>query len=168
MTNLSSAGPPNSSALVGWSRESMPRKLCQISVKNSISSPRIVCVSTGSRGAKMVNGWNGQRLIGNSSSTTCERDSSNPTGGFFWNSIDARTALHFSHQNCVRSSKRKVRGSFVGKRCLQQIRPRGLASNKRDSDVARVWLGGSFPLQFLSLTSRFNEVTFTATSAPTG
>src|SRR6266446_487819 len=125
MTNLFSAGRPSSSALAVSSRESMRRRLCRISANNSISLLRIACVSTGSHDAKTVNGWNGQRLIGNSSSTMCAQDSSNLTGDCFWNSIDARTVLHFSHQNCARFLNRKVRESCVGKRCLLRIRLSG-------------------------------------------
>ena len=102
MTNLFSAGRPSSSALAASSRESMRESLCRIWANNSISLLRIACVSTASHGAETVNGWNGQRLTGNSSSTMCARDSSNLTGDCFWNSIGARTALHFSHQNCAR------------------------------------------------------------------
>ena len=133
MTNLFSAGRPSSSALAASSRESMRRSLCRIWANNSISLLRIACVSTASHGAKTVNGWNGQRLTGNSSSTMCARDSSNLTGDFFWNSIGARTALHFSHQNCARSLNRKARGSFVGRPCLLRIRLSG-----RDSISARM------------------------------
>ena len=125
MMNLFSAGRPSSSALAASSRESMHRRLYRISANNSISLLRIAYVSTASNGAKTVNGWNGQRLTGNSSSTMCARDSSNLTGGSFWNSIGARTVLHFSHQNCARSLNRKARGSFVGRRCLLRIRLSG-------------------------------------------
>ena len=122
MTNLFSAGRPGSLVLPASSRESMLRCLCRISANNSISLLRIASVSTASHGAKTVNGWNGQRPTGNSSSTMCARDSSNLTGGSFWNSIGARTVLHFSHQNCARSLNRKGRGSCVGKPCLLRIR----------------------------------------------
>ncbi len=125
MTNLFSAGQPSSSALAVSSRESMRRRLCRISANNSISLLRIACVSTGSHGAKTVSGWNGQRLTGNSSSMMCARNSSNLTGASFWNSIGARTVLHFSRQNCARFLNRKVRESCVGKRCLLRIRLSG-------------------------------------------
>ncbi len=126
----------------------MRGSLCRISANNSISLLRIACVSTGSHGAKTVNGWNGQKLTGNSSSTMCARDSSNLTGDSYWNSIGARTALHFSHQNCARSLNRKARESCVGKRCLLQIRLTG-----RDSK----WCSGrpaGDPLQGLSSSAR--------------
>lgn len=125
MTNLFSAGRPSSSALAASSRESMRRRLCRISATNSISLRRIACVSIGSHGAKTVSGWNGQRLTGNSSSTMCARDSSNLKADSFWNSIGARTVLHFSRQNCARFLNRKVRESCGGKRCLLRIRLSG-------------------------------------------
>ena len=83
-----------------------------------------------SHGAKTVNGWNGQRLTGNSSSAMCARDSSNLMGDSYWNSIGARTALHFSHQNCARSLNRKARGSCVGRRYLLRIRISGRDSRQ--------------------------------------
>src|ERR1043166_1603808 len=110
MTNLFFAERPSSSALAASSDESMRRLFCRISARHLTSLPRTACVSTGLHGAKMVNGWNGQRLIGNSSLTMCERDFSNLAGGSFWNSIDERMVLHFSHQNCARSLNRKARG----------------------------------------------------------
>ena len=110
-------GPPSSSALAASSRESLRKGPCRISAKNLISLLRIASVFTASHGAKTVNGWNGQRLIGNSSSTMCAQDFSNLMGGSFWSSIGARTALHFSHRNCARSLSRKARGSFVGRPC---------------------------------------------------
>ena len=130
MTNLFSAARLSSSAFVALSDESMHRRLCRISANNSISLPRIACVSTGSHGAKTANGWNGQRLTGNSLSTMCARDSSNLMGGSSWSSIDATTVLHFSHRNCARFLIRKARGSFVGRPCLQQIRLRSRASSR--------------------------------------
>lgn len=129
MTNLFSAGRPSYSVLTASSPELMRRRLCQISTNDLISLLRIACVSTGSRGANTVNGWNGQRLTGNFSLTTCARDFSNLAGDSSWNSIGAQTALHFSHHNCARSLNRKVRKSFVGKRCLLQIRLSGRDSN---------------------------------------
>src|SRR5438067_4865598 len=130
MTNLSSAVRPSSSALAASWDESIRRRFCPISAKNLTSLLRIACVSTGSHGAKTVNGWNGQRLTGNSLSTMCAQDFSNLTGAFFWNSIDARTVLHFSHQNCARSLNRKVRELFVGRRYLPRIRLSGRDSKQ--------------------------------------
>jgi len=60
----------------------------------------------------------------------CAQDFSNLTGAFFWNSIDARTVLHFSHQNCARSLNRKVRELFVGRRYLPRIRLSGRDSKQ--------------------------------------
>ena len=150
MTNLFSAGRPSSSALAASSRESMRRSLCRIWANNSISLLRIAFVSTASHGAKTVNGWNGQRLTGNSSSTMCARDSSNLTGDFFWNSIGARTALHFSHQNCARSLNRKARGSFVGRPCLLRIRLSG-----RDSRWCSRRPVGDAPQRVVQLRATF-------------
>src|SRR4030095_8660395 len=121
MTNLFFAGRLGSSVLAASLGELMRKRLYRISENNSTLLLRTACVSTGSHGAQTVSGWNGQWLIGNSSSTMCARDSSNPTGDFFWNSIGARMVLHFLHQNCAPSLNRKVLGSCVGKRCLQQI-----------------------------------------------
>src|SRR5436190_14320189 len=148
MTNLSSAGRQNFSALVASWDESSRTRLCRISAKNLTSLLRIACVSIGSHGAQTVNGWNGQTLTGNSSSTICARDFSNLTGGSSWNSIGARTVLHFSHQNYARSLNRKARESCVGKHCLLRIRLSG-----RDSR----WCSGrpaGDPLQGLSSSAR--------------
>src|SRR5436190_19433869 len=130
MTNLSSAGRQNFLALAASWDESIRRRFCPISAKNSISSLRIASVSTGSHDKRTVNGWNGQRLTGNSLSTMCAQDFSNLTGAFFWNSIDARMVLHFSHQNCARSLNRNVRELFVGRRYLPRIRLSGRDSKQ--------------------------------------
>src|SRR5215471_12792280 len=111
----------------------MHKSLCRISANNSISLLRIACVSTGSHGAKTASGWNGPKPIGNFLSTMCARDSSNLTGGSSWNSIGARTVLHFSHQNCARSLNRKVRRSFVGRPCLLRIQTNGHDLSRRES-----------------------------------
>jgi hypothetical protein len=129
MTNLFSEAQLNSSASAESSRASTRRNLCRISANDSISLPRIAYASTGSHVARTVGGLNGQKLIGNSSSTISAQDCSNLTGDSFWSSIGAPTVLHFSPRDCARSLNRKARGLFVGRPCLPRIRLSGRDSN---------------------------------------
>ena len=137
MTSLSFAARPSSLELIASSRESMRKRFYPIWAKNSTSLPHIASVSTGSDGAKMVSGWNGQRLIGDFSSTMCGHDFSNLTGDCFWNSIGEQMARHSLHQTCGHFLKHKARGSFVGKRYLQRIRISDRDSNRYSCSRAR-------------------------------
>src|SRR5205814_5925694 len=110
------AAQRNSSAFAGRSRESIRKRRCPISGKNSISSLVIASVFTGSIGN---NGRNGLRPIGNFSSTIFERGSSNHADACSLKLIHGRTVLHFLRQSCGPSLNRKVRGFFAAKPCSQ-------------------------------------------------